>query len=90
MRNWLRMRHHDPERNAAEFVSGELPRRARRWFERHLLDCDDCWREVLLGRFGRRVAEDARESVPVGLRDHVRAAVLLASTDAPPPSGSSG
>jgi hypothetical protein len=37
----------------------ELSQRARRWFERHILDCDDCWREVLLGRFGRRMAEDA-------------------------------
>ncbi|MGH2680686.1 MAG: hypothetical protein ACRDG8_09455 [Actinomycetota bacterium] len=37
----------------------ELPARARRWFERHLLDCEDCWREVLprslryAGRGGR-------------------------------------
>jgi hypothetical protein len=54
--------------------------RARRWFERHLLDCDDCWREVLLGRFGRRIAEDAREPVPMGLRDRVRAAVALSSS----------
>jgi anti-sigma factor RsiW len=83
MRNGLRMRRHDPERNAARYVSGELPTRARRWFERHLLECDDCWREVLLGRFGKRVAEDAREPVPVGLRDRVRAAVLLASTEVP-------
>jgi hypothetical protein len=46
---------------------------------RHLLGCEDCWREVLLGRFGRRVAEDAREPVPVGLRDRIRASVLLSS-----------
>lgn len=77
MRNWLRNRRHDPERNAAEYVSGELTIRARRWFEQHVLGCDDCWREVLLGRFGRRVAEDAREPVPTGLRDRVRAAVSL-------------
>jgi hypothetical protein len=87
MRNRLRMRHHDPEGNAAEYVSGEMSTRARRWFERHLLDCDDCWREVLLGRFGRRVGEDVREAVPVGLRDSVRAAVQLASTQVLPPSG---
>ena len=79
MKLWLMKRRHDAERNAAEYVSGELSGRARRWFERHLLDCDDCWREVLLGRFGRRVAEDARESVPVGLRDRVRAAVTLSA-----------
>lgn len=79
MKLWLMKRRHDAERNAAEYVSGELSRRTRRWFERHLLDCDDCWREVLLGRFGRRAAEDARESVPVGLRDRVRAAVMLSA-----------
>jgi anti-sigma factor RsiW len=79
MKLWLMKRRHDAEQNAAEYVSGELSRRTRRWFERHLLDCDDCWREVLLGRFGRRAAEDARESVPVGLRDRVRAAVMLSA-----------
>ena len=79
MKLWLMKRRHDAEWNAAEYVSGELSGRTRRWFERHLLDCEDCWREVLLGRFGRRVAEDARESVPVGLRDRVRAAVTLSS-----------
>jgi hypothetical protein len=79
MRSWLLERRHDAERNAAEYVSGEVSRRARRWLEQHILDCDDCWREVLLGRFGRRAAEDAREPVPVGLRDRVRAAILLSS-----------
>jgi anti-sigma factor RsiW len=79
MRTWLMNRHHDPERNAAEYVSGELTARARRWFERHILECDDCWREVLLGRFGRRMAEDAREPVPPGLRDRVRAAISLSA-----------
>ncbi|GIU99146.1 MAG: hypothetical protein KatS3mg014_0762 [Actinomycetota bacterium] len=79
MRAWLiRFRRHDPERNAAEYVSGELSRRAIRWFEAHLLDCEDCWRETLLGRLGRAVAEDAREPVPAGLRDRVRARVQMA------------
>jgi anti-sigma factor RsiW len=86
MRRWLPMRRHDPEAYSAEYVSGELSTRARRWFERHLLDCDDCWREVLLGRFGRRIAEDARELVPAGLRDRVRAVVALSSSGGPPPS----
>lgn len=80
MRTWLMRRRHDPERNAAGYVSGELPRRTRRWFEQHLLDCEDCWREVLLGRFGRRAAEDAHDPVPAGLRDRVRAAVILSSS----------
>jgi Putative zinc-finger len=74
-RGWFRRRRHDPERNAAEYVSGELSRRARLWFETHLLHCEDCWREVLLGRLGRRVAEEAREQAPADLRDRVRAAV---------------
>jgi len=82
MRRWPR-RPHDPERNAAEYVTGELPKRARRWFEAHLLGCEDCWREVLLGRLGRRVAEEAREQAPAGLRDRVRAAVQLTGEAGP-------
>jgi anti-sigma factor RsiW len=83
MKRWstwgIRRRPHDPERNAAEYVSGELSTRARRWFEAHLLRCEDCWREVLLGRLGRRLAEEAREQAPAGLRDRVRAAVQFTS-----------
>jgi hypothetical protein len=90
MRGKPRRRPHDPERNAAEYVSGELSRRATRWFETHLLHCEDCWREVLLGRLGRRVAEEAREQAPAGLRDRVRAAVQFTSEGGPggPPLGS--
>ena len=89
-RRWFRRGHHDPERNAAEYVSGELSRRATRWFEAHLLHCEDCWREVLLGRLGRRVAEEGREQAPAGLRDRVRAAVQFTSEggSAGPPLGS--
>ncbi len=92
MTRWTRwwLRTHDPERNAAEYVTGELPRRARRWFEAHLLGCDECWQEVLLGRLGRRLAEETREQAPARLRDRVRAAVQLASsaggTGVPDPS----
>ena len=78
MRPWFRRRAHDPERNA-EYVTGELSRRATRWFEAHLLHCEDCWREVLFGRLGRRVAEEAREQAPAGLRDRVRAAVQFSA-----------
>ena len=84
MQRGLRRRPHDPERNAAEYVSGELGRRATRWFEAHLLNCADCWREVLLGRLGRRVAEEAREQAPAGLRERVRAAVQFTSEGGPP------
>lgn len=66
---------HDPERNAAAYVSGELPGRIRRWFEAHLLDCEDCWREVLFGRIGRRLGGDVREVAPASLRDRVRTVI---------------
>ncbi len=83
MRRGFRRRPHDPERNAAEYVTGELSRRATRWFEAHLLRCEDCWREVLLGRLGRRVAEEGREQASAGLRDRVRAAVQFTSEGGP-------
>jgi anti-sigma factor RsiW len=70
-----RLRPHDPERHAATYVSGELSGRRRRWFESHLLDCEDCWREVLIGRLGRRLASDVRDVAPVALRDRIRASV---------------
>lgn len=74
---------HDPERNAAEYVTGELSRRATRWFEAHLLHCEDCWREVLLGRLGRRMAEEAREQASASLRDRVRTGVQFTSEGGP-------
>lgn len=75
MIHWSRT--HDPERYAAEYLSGEIPRRFCRWFEAHLLECDDCWSEVWLGREGRRMAEAAREMAPPALRDAVRVAVMF-------------
>ncbi len=74
-----RPRGHEPELNAALYLGGELGRRARRWFERHLLECEDCWREVALGRLGRRVAEELREIAPPRLREEVRSAVSMAA-----------
>jgi len=44
-------------------------------FERHIVHCEDCWREVDLGRRGRSVAESARELAPQPLRERVRMAV---------------
>ena len=70
-------REHDPEMNASMYVAGESPRRVARWFERHLLECEDCWREVWLARRGRVIAEHARELAPASLRDAVRGAVQL-------------
>jgi anti-sigma factor RsiW len=48
-------------------------------FERHIVDCEDCWREVDLGRKGRSVAEAGRELAPQALRERVRAAVETVS-----------
>jgi anti-sigma factor RsiW len=69
---------HDPERDAALYVSGEMRQAERGRFESHLLGCDDCWREVSLGRRGRGMVEATREIAPPGLRDDVRAAISVA------------
>jgi hypothetical protein len=66
---------HDPERNAAAYLAGLLSGARRRMFERHMVECEDCWREVDLGRKGRSVAESGRELAPQSLRERVRAAV---------------
>ena len=71
-------RTHDPERDAALYVSGEMRPAERGRFEAHLLRCDDCWREVSLGREGRGIAEATREIAPPGLRDDIRAAISVA------------
>ena len=76
-----RPRGHDPELNAALYLAGELRPRARHWFERHLLGCEDCWREVSLGRIGRRVAEELREIAPPKLREDVQSAISLMKMD---------
>ena len=66
------------EMSAALFLDGRLPRRALRWFEHHLLECEDCWREVWMARRGRFLAEHARELAPATLRDSVRGAIEVA------------
>jgi anti-sigma factor RsiW len=70
--------HHDPERNAATYVSGEMRRRERARFEAHLLGCEECWREVSLGGRGRGLVESSREVASPGLRDEIRAAISIA------------
>jgi anti-sigma factor RsiW len=69
---------HDPERDAALYVSGEMRPSDRGRFEAHLLGCDDCWREVSLGRRGRAMVEASREVASPGLRDDIRAAISVA------------
>jgi hypothetical protein len=66
---------HDPERMAAAYLAGELGRRQRERFEAHVLECDDCWREVGLGRRGQALAESMREVAPQRLRERVRVTV---------------
>jgi len=66
---------HDPERMAAAYLAGELRWRQRERFEAHVLACDDCWREVGLGRRGRALAESMRQVAPQRLRERVRATV---------------
>jgi hypothetical protein len=67
---------------AAAYLAGELGRRQRERFEAHMLACDECWREVGLGRRGRALAESMREVAPQRLRERVRATVA-----ATPPAG---
>jgi len=66
---------HDPEGMAAAYLGGELRRRQRERYEAHILECDDCWREVGLGRRGRTLAESMRDLAPQRLRERVRATV---------------
>jgi Putative zinc-finger len=66
---------HDPEAWAAAYLGGAMSPLRRQSFEAHLLGCEDCWQEVRLARRGRRLAEEAREITPPGLRDRIRAAV---------------
>jgi hypothetical protein len=72
---------HEPERNAAAYVTGTMTPEERERFEEHLLTCETCWREVSLDRQGRTLAESAREAAPAELREGVRAAVLAAASD---------
>jgi hypothetical protein len=72
---------HDPERAAAAYLAGELGARSRERFEAHMLACDDCWREVKVGRDGRVLSESLREVAPQHLRERIRATIAAA----PPP-----
>lgn len=81
---------HDSEVAAATYLGGGMRPRARRAFERHLLGCQDCWREVSLGREGRHLAESARQVAPAELRERLRTVISAqASASADPGSGSS-
>jgi hypothetical protein len=70
---------YDPETLAARFLGGELGR-AQRWrFERHLVDCEDCWTQVQAARTGRAALESLREVAPAHTRERVRATSELST-----------
>ncbi len=71
------MKMHDPEAAAARYLGGDMTRRVRRRFERHILECPDCWEEVRLAGVGRGYAEAGRELAPQTLRDRIRGQVAL-------------
>jgi hypothetical protein len=77
--SWRRPRTHDPERDAAAYLAGELRGGSVRRFQEHLLGCEDCWTEVRAARRGRAVAESVRELSRPSLRESVRAAVALSA-----------
>ncbi len=74
---------HDPERAAATYLAGELDRRGRTRFERHLLGCEDCWWETKAVRTGRMLAESLRETAPAALRERIRAVATLPAAPRP-------
>lgn len=63
---------HDPERDAAAYLGGDLPPVVRAAFETHMLTCDPCWTEVSEARTGRALAEALREAAPQDLRELLR------------------
>ncbi|MFI0419722.1 hypothetical protein [Spongiactinospora sp. 9N601] len=68
---------HDPERDAAAYLAGELGALRRLWFERHMLDCRDCWAEATTARQGRILAESLRVVAPPSMRERIRATADL-------------
>ena len=66
---------HEPEKAAAAYLSGTMRSRRRTRFEQHIVDCEDCWQEVQLGRTGRSFAESGRELAPQNTRENIRAVI---------------
>ena len=67
---------HDAELKAAAYLGGEFTSEEREAFEAHLLECEECWREVESATRGRRAAERVREVAPGHLRERVRYALV--------------
>lgn len=78
------MRRHDPDRDAARYLGGDLSPEVAAAFSGHLLHCRDCARDVDTARQGRALAESLRGVPPVALRERVRALVEAESAAAPP------
>jgi hypothetical protein len=70
---------HDPEKNAAAYLSSTMSRRRRQAFEQHILECEDCWSEVDVARRGRSLAETARNLAPQSVRERIRMTVEATS-----------
>jgi hypothetical protein len=68
---------HDPERDAAAYLAGELSTLRRLRFERHMLDCRACWTEATTARQGRMLAESLRQVAPPSTRERIRAVADL-------------
>lgn len=66
---------HETEKAAAAYLSGTMRSRRRSRFEQHIVDCEDCWQEVQLGRTGRSFAESGRELAPQNTRENIRAVI---------------
>lgn len=77
---------HDSETTAALYLGGELGAKEHTAFEEHLPSCEPCWREIELGRTGRRLAESARDVAPAELRERLRSVIADAprTLTAPP------
>jgi anti-sigma factor RsiW len=57
------------------YLWGDLDPEASERFERHLVDCDQCWSAVVEDGQGRSAAESLRELAPPVLRDRIRFAM---------------
>jgi hypothetical protein len=75
---------HDPAGLAAAYLGSELALRQRERYQRHLLECEHCWREVQAARRGQALAESVREVAPQRLRERVRATVEAAPASGGP------
>ena len=69
--------HEWSQQHLSHYAEGDLPERARRRLDRHVLDCVDCERGLRAMRALRRVlaADGGREvRAPAGILDRARAA----------------